>query len=325
MKVLEVPKHYNRMSVGVSMKGVTILNEAAYRQRHKGADDILQQPTTGLITKKNYFKTHQHELPGKKKKRKKTEASEITEKKVDTIKSFKPAREYQIDKKKVSHRILGFANKMKGEKLLYFWTVSFPIKTTDDEGYRLLNIWLTRMRSELHLKNYLWIAERQKNSTVHYHICINQRLDVRKANRFMRSAIMTSINSRSINWTREAAKNYNGVDISKNRKTKRTINFAKQKNQKALSNYLTKYVSKSNEKFTHLAWHNSRGYSNLVIQVCLTAPEYFGSSLRLQVDVDNPLIGEYFTFFRWVGTPPADLCSYLAMINQLIDDLTYTA
>ena len=44
---------------------------------------------------------------------------------------------------------------MKGEKLLYFWTISFPINTTDDTAYILLNKWLTRIKNGLYVKRLL--------------------------------------------------------------------------------------------------------------------------------------------------------------------------
>ena len=49
---------------------------------------------------------------------------------------------------------------------------------------------------------------------------------------------MTSIDKKEIEWTRNQAANYNGVDIAKDRKTRRVTNFAKQNKEKALSNNL---------------------------------------------------------------------------------------
>lgn len=320
------------MSISVSMKGVTHLLEGRYKQRHQGSRDTLQQPTTGFITKKQYYKSFPEELQVKRKQiKKKVDNILQSDNQAQAVKVPR-LKAYTIDKKQVTHRILNYVNQMKGEKLLYMWTVTFHAGTQDAIAYKLLNKWLTRLRKESMIKEYLWIAERQKGdrlkdkskkptNTLHFHIAINNRMDVKRANRYMRASIMTCIDDGEINYSREHAKNYNGVDIAKNKTTHRVTNFAKQKNQKALSNYLAKYVSKSSDTFQHLAWHNSRGYSNLIISVALTPEEFFSSTLKELVDIDKPLEGQYFIFFRWKGEPPKSLLNYLAGCNQKIMEL----
>jgi hypothetical protein len=211
---------------------------------------------------------------------------------------------------------------MKGEKLLYFWTVTFPKGTDDNTAFILLNKWLTRLRQEKLLKEYLWVTERQQNKTIHFHIVINQKLDVKKANRYMRACIMYSIDKNEIQWSRVQAMSYNGVDISKDRKTRRVTNFAKQNKQKSLSNYLTKYVTKNNETFSHLAWHSSRGYSNLITSVRFTSIEYQQSNCQNLLFTESPIETEWFIHYRWKGEPPKDLLNYLAQINQHVQTLT---
>lgn len=320
------------MSVSVSIKGVTHLIEGRYKRRHQGSKEILQQPVTGFITEKDYYKKFPNELPKpKKKKPKKLLTEPEPEPEIPVMKKPR-VKAYVIDKKQVTHRILNYVNQMKGEKMLYMWTVTFHAGTSDDIAYKLWNKWLTRLRKENLIKEYLWVAERQKGdrlqdkskkptNTLHFHMAINHRMDIKKANRYMRACIMTCIDSNEITYSRENAKNYNGVDIAKNQKTRRVTNFAKKKNQKTLSQYLSKYVSKSTDTFTHLAWHNSRGYSNLIISIALTPAEFFGSTLRDLVDVEKGLEGQYFVFFRWKGEPPKKLLDYLAGCNQKIMEL----
>src|SRR3989304_8750072 len=116
---------------------------------------------------------------------------------------------------------------MSGEKMLYFWTVTLPPGTSDNIAFVLLNKWLTRLRQEKMIKEYLWISERQQNGTIHYHMVINRKMNVQKANKFMRASIMHCINDGSIIYDRNKATRYNGIDISKDRKTRKVINFAK--------------------------------------------------------------------------------------------------
>jgi hypothetical protein len=309
-----LPTHVD-MSYSISLTGVTILKQTRYKTRHSGAADIVQTPGQGFQKLSSYKISHKEEFTKKKVRKKKVSVVKICSN------EQKKVRGYMIDKKQVSHRIRNYVNSMRSEKLLYFWTVSFPKGTSDDAAYLLLNKWLTRLRQEKMLGEYLWIAERQQIGTIHFHLCINNRMDVKKANRFMRASIMYSIDKKEIEWTREQAKNYNGVDIAKNRKTGRVTNFAKQKNEKSLSNYLTKYVTKNSGIFQRLAWHSSRGYSNLIIAVRLSRSELILTKFSSYLDKEKPLEGEYYLHYCWKNGPPGKLLHYLRNINQIIQNL----
>jgi hypothetical protein len=310
MQLLGVPHTHNDMLVSLSLTGVTILKQGKYKSRHAGSKDIIQKPIEGLMLRKNDALELERlaAIPQRKKK--------VINPDSASVKKEKSARTYTINKKEISHRIRNMVNQMKGEKKLFFWTVTFPVGASDDAAFILLNKWLTRLRQEKMLRSYLWITERQKNGTIHFHVAIHQRICVKKANKFMRACIMHSMNKGEITWSREAAKNYNGVDISKNRKTKRVTNFAEKKNQRSLINYITKYVSKNNEAFSHLAWHSSRDYSNLIIAVRLTDTEYqqvhFKSGIADKITCES----EWFIFYKWKVEPPDTLVKYLSHANQ---------
>lgn len=292
------------------MTGVTMLKQYRYKQRHGGLKTIVQIPGKGFDLSKN------HMIKKKKVKSKKQLQSELQNPIVKSKGSKVKNRMYTINKKEVIHKVRGYVNQMKGEKLLYFWTVTFPVNTTDDTAHTLLNKWLTRLRSEKMIKEYLWISERQQNKTLHFHMVINRRMDVKKANKFMRASIMHCINNSEIQYSRIQAKNYNGVDIAKDRKTKRVTNFAKQNKQKALSNYLTKYITKNNEGFKHLAWHNSREYSNIITSVRFTKREMSVSKCGELMNSEKKIETEFFIFHSWKNGTPSDILKYLGMINQ---------
>lgn len=315
MKYLDVPHTTEDMRYSVGMTGVTVLKQSRYKYRHAGYSDIEQKPTTGFQIKTKNKTTVRHRFSRGKAKQK-PQGKRIPNSGIEKRKSV-----YVVNKKEIIHRVRGYINQQKGEKLLYFWTVTFPVLTSDNTAYILLNKWLTRLRQESLLKEYLWIAERQQNKTIHFHLVINNRMCIKKANRFMRACIMYSIDKKEIPWSRDKAKNYNGVDIAKDRKTRRVINFAKEHKQKALSNYLTKYITKNDEKFDHLAWHSSRGYSNLVIAVRFTNKEVMHSKLRYLIQKEEPLETEYYIHYRWKGSPPKDLLLYLSNINQAIQQI----
>lgn len=298
------------MVASLSLKGICFLNGTRFKRRHKGAPDYLQQPTIGFVSKQQYKTTHPQEYTPKRRRN--------TQKK--PVELRKP-RIYTIDKKTVTHRILGFINSMPGTKRLHLWTITFKEGTPDAVCFHLLRKWLQRMVTDEGLKHYCRITERQKNGTVHFHLTINQWFDIQRANRYMRAAMMRSVDNGEIEMNRDDIKKYNGVDICKDKKTRRVINFAKRKSQKALSNYLAKYVTKNDEKFPQLAWHNSRTYTNVITHVQLTLHEYNKTPLQNHLDTDNPLCCEWFTFYRWKGRPPDSISSYLGYATNSINQL----
>lgn len=312
MQLLEVPFHHDEIKSSMSLTGITVLKETQYKTRHSKTPQLTQLPTFGYIANTDPFLKDFIPPPPKKYPKKIDPSIELPPKKT-RIKA-----KYIVNKKEVTHRIRNMILAMSGEKQLYFWTITFFQDTTDDTAFTLMNKWLTRLRTEKMLKSYLWVSERQKNGTIHFHMAIPHRMDIKRANQFMRASIMHSINKGEVQVTREQAKNYNGVDIAKDRKTKRIINFAKGKRANSLTNYLTKYITKNDGTFTHLAWHSSRDFSNLVISVRFTTREMDASNVMLFVDLEKILEGEYYTFYRWKKEPPRELMKYLSELNNMI-------
>jgi hypothetical protein len=311
MQLLDFPPTSHDIKVSLSLTGVTILKEGKYKTRHSLPKHITQIPYGGLVLTKSLPRSN----PSTKRKLK---PCCINKNEPLVVKPAKPPRQYTIDKKEVSHRIKNYCLQQKGEKQLYFWTVTFPINTHDDICFLLLNKWFTRLKKEKMLKSYLWVSERQQNNTLHFHIAIPHRMCVKKANRYMRACIMWCINKNEIDWDRQQAVKYNGVDIAKNRQTKRVTNFAKQSKARTLTHYLTKYVTKNNGQFTHLAWHCSRDFSNLVISVRLTDREWERDISRNFIH-DVPIFdGQWALFYKWKDSPPPGFVKYLMLLNQEI-------
>lgn len=302
------------MVVKVSMKGITHCKAGRFKKRHYGCKDIYETPGAKFYTREEYKKLFPEEFTHKRKKT-------GSKARADKPPKEKLQHNYRIDKAKIVSRLQTFTATQKGEKQLYFWTITFPQGTTEEECHRLFNIWLTRCREELHLKSYLWVKERQQNKTVHFHLAIHQRLSVKIANRYMRATIMHSIDDGLINWSRTKAIRYNGVDIAKDRKTKRVVNFAKRKKERALQIYLTKYITKNNGEFKQLAWHNSRDYSNLVISFSLTRNELLQWQLFINIRRDSQYENDYFTSWYWHKQPPDKVIKYLTEINSLIREV----
>lgn len=268
---------------------------------------------------------------------------------------------YTINKREVRQRILAYINTMKGQKELYFWTVTFPEGTPDAACYQAFNTWLTALRMRRKgkdgklmramLREYLWIAERQlgdrlkvkkaATGTIHFHIAIPHFMNVTRANALMRGTLKNLAKKGLMpgaicngktgeQYYLPSITKYNGVDICKNRKTNRIVNFAVKKGSRALASYLTKYVTKNDAgvpdstghievpAFTHLAWHNSRGFSCLFTGVTFTVQEFTALGFRPFLNKVRQFPMNFATFIPWLYGPPPLLHDHLFQLNSSV-------
>lgn len=264
-------------------------------------------------------------------------------------------KSYKIDKAKVRQRIIAYINTQKGKKQLFFWTVSFPEHTPDDICYKAYNAWLTALRQHKMLREYIWVAERQtgerlkdKNkaptNTIHFHIAIPHFLNVQRANAMMRGILKGYAKKGLIpgamcdgrtkdTYYKPCISRYNGVDICKHRTTRKPINFAIKKGARALAAYLTKYVTKNDAGvadelgniavpgFSHLAWHNSRGFSCLFTGVTCTLNEFRRVGFGAYLNRVRVFKMEFATFVPWLMGPPPLLMQHLYELNSIIQTL----
>lgn len=181
----------------------------------------------------------------KTKKPKKTK--EPKEKKPKSLKNFR------INKKEVTQRINALSALKISKNNLFFGTISFPINFPDTSAIKVLNSWLTTVRLKTDYFNYVWVSERQKNGTLHYHIIFNKFLNVRLYNYIIAKAIDVEIKNNNLSWSNSSKEKYNGLDIRK------IFNL------KSITAYVTKYVSKSNDIFNSRAWGMDHTTANLFI------------------------------------------------------------
>jgi hypothetical protein len=334
--------HQSHLSFKVTQTGVTLLTKSKYRSRYTGSKNCAVDINGNLHLKSSEAKKLA-ESPDKKKRlavqanRTKCNVHEpqISDNLSTQTNDLSPLetrlstqRGYKINKREVRQRLLGYINTQRGKKELYFWTVTFFAGTSDDLCYKIFNIWLTSLRKYKMLREYLWIAERQDGkraphkaptNTLHFHIAIPHRMDVHRANRMMAGTLKTFARRGELPATVHQCSRYNGVDISKNRNTKRVINFAIKKGSRALSNYLTKYVTKNDVEFSHLAWHNSRGYSQLFTGVTFTLEEFKKFAFGFFLDRRRVFeIGDFAKFIPWIRDPPPLVEDHLYKLNSFI-------
>lgn len=173
----------------------------------------------------------------------------------------------QINKSKVKGKMYALFNLSCSRKFIAFYSVSFPIGINDDKCFALWNNWLTILRKRFELSNYVWITERQKNGTLHFHMLTNNYMPIKSINRVMAICINNKVLLHEIEWGKSSLEKYNGVDVDAVYNSKRHKRSGKQFNSAELRNwltkYLTKYITKNTEKFKHLCWHCSRSVSQL--------------------------------------------------------------
>lgn len=223
-------------------------------------------------------------------------------------------------------------------------------KQIDKDG-KLVTRW---KMSRAMLREYLWIAERQlgerlvikkdATGTIHFHIAIPHFMNVQRANSMMRGTLKNLAKRGLMPGAVCSAKTgetyflpciekYNGVDICKNKKTGRIVNFAIKKGSRALATYLTKYVTKNDAgvpdetghieipAFTHLAWHNSRGFSCLFTGVTFTIQEFINFGFGQFLNRVRSFRMNFATFIPWLYGPPPLLTDHLYQLNSYIQTL----
>lgn len=242
----------------------------------------------------------------------------------ESIVTKEKTRKYRLKKTKIRNKILNFFSLNASKKFCAFYSISFPHNISDEIGYRLLNTWLTRCRKECGLKSYLWVAERQKNGTLHFHLITNNYMNIRKVNNFMKEAIYTQWSKSEISTTEKNIKKYNGVDVDNLYYSKRAKNRKKRlpkiEAQRKLSYYLTKYISKNNTLSDRLPWHCSRDISALFTKI-----NYYNADDCEIIDLvaDNPdavatYKADYFTMHFFMFIPDEHHFNDLVEANNLI-------
>ena len=179
----------------------------------------------------------------------------------------KAITERKINKTKVKGKMYALFNLRCSRRFMAFYSISFPIGTSDNQAFICWNYWLTQLRKRFNLENYIWVTEKQKNGTIHFHMLTNNYMPILQINRVMAIIINSQVEKGLQTWGSSSIDSYNGVDVDSIFNSKRHKKTGKNLNPSELRNwitkYVTKYVSKNNETFEHLCWHCSRSISIL--------------------------------------------------------------
>jgi hypothetical protein len=217
---------------------------------------------------------------------------------------------YRLNKSKVKRKCHAFSRLEKSQVFLAFYTISFPLNLSDEICYKIFNTWLTRCRNKSGLKSYLWVAERQKNGTIHFHLLTNDFMKIKLVNGFMASALKTEKKKGNEVLKEVDVEIYNGVDV------KRVGN-----KKKGLITYLVKYISKNDIRFYRLPWHCSRDVSRLFTSINLDESDEEKILALLPDDKQKYTETYEMEFVKVTGfkfTPKDEVFSDLDMMNEMI-------
>jgi hypothetical protein len=217
---------------------------------------------------------------------------------------------YRLNKSKVKRKCHAFSRLEKSQVFLAFYTISFPLNLSDQICYKIFNTWLTRCRNKSGLKSYLWVAERQKNGTIHFHLLTNDFMKIKLVNGFMASALKTEKKKGNEVLKEVDVEIYNGVDV------KRVGN-----KKKGLITYLVKYISKNDIRFYRLPWHCSRDVSRLFTSINLDESDEEKILALLPDDKQKYTETYEMEFVKVTGfkfTPKDEVFSDLDMMNEMI-------
>jgi hypothetical protein len=157
-------------------------------------------------------------------------------------------------KQKIRKKIMCFAQAYKDKKRLSFVTLTFLNEVTDEKAIDIFRKFLDNVKKRSQDFQYIWIVERQTknavfNGNAHFHIITNKFWKIDKWwNYWMDLQIKNGIKPREKDFRPSSA-----FDVKQ-----LTTN-----NAKGLSSYVTKYVTKNNDKFKCQVWNCSKKVSQL--------------------------------------------------------------
>lgn len=184
-------------------------------------------------------------------------------------------RLWKMNRTEVMRRGHAYAGLRSSKSFLAFYTASFPAGMPERVIVQVWNTILTRWRQELGLKSYLWVAERQKNGTRHYHMLTNCWMPISRANEIAAIAIDTFVRRGLCSWGNSSLQKYNGIDVKRVKGDPRLKGRARMLDaQNRTVGYLVKYMGKGTAESEFRLWHCSRMVSALFVSMTVSEDQF---------------------------------------------------
>ncbi|KAF2335646.1 rolling circle replication-associated protein [Flavobacterium daemonense] len=198
------------------------------------------------------------EFTGSALQRKKQPPKEKTEKeataskpKAEKTKEIKLRFLSKRSKQKIRKKLICFA---RCHKKLSFVTLTFLNKVTDEQAVNILRKFIDNVKKRSVNFQYLWVAERQTkndmfNGNIHFHMITNKYWKIEKWwNYWLGLQKKNGVIPRDENYKPSSA--FDVRELNSN-------------NIRSIASYVTKYVTKNNDKFKCQVWNCSRQVSEL--------------------------------------------------------------
>ena len=219
----------------------------------------------------------------------KKQVPETSYKRGDSLHFFSQRSKGKVrDKCTALHRCLG--------KQKTFATLTFIGDVSDTVGVKLLNKFLTALRDRYGRIHYIYIAERQLQTTnrIHFHLIINKFLPVREINalwvlqQYNEGIQFEGISKAQVEeWIRTDRENPDRK--SELQKHLNPFDVEKIRGIHGLSYYLTKYITKGNNSggFGCAVWHCSRVVSRLFTKTVVSRSTFAAASSYVNSNLDK--------------------------------------
>lgn len=201
---------------------------------------------------KMYGTKPKNEFTGSAEQRKKVVAKKPSKPKLKTdMKEVKLRTLSKRSKQKIKKKITCFS---RCYKKLSFVTLTFLNKVTDEQAINILRKFIDNTKKRSKDFQYIWIVERQnKNDSFkgnpHFHMITNKYWDIKKYwNYWMELQIKNGVIPRDKNFRPSSA--FDVKQLTSN-------------NIRSIASYVTKYVTKNNDKFKCQVWNCSKKISLL--------------------------------------------------------------
>ncbi len=146
-----------------------------------------------------------------------------------------------------------FAQAYKHKKRLSFVTLTFLNSVTDEKAIIIFRKFLDNVKKRSQDFQYIWVVERQTKNTIfknniHFHMVTNKHWKIKKWwNYWMDLQIKNGIKPRKKDFRPSSA--FDVKQLSTN-------------NVRGLISYITKYITKNNDKFKCQVWNCSKKVSH---------------------------------------------------------------
>jgi hypothetical protein len=152
---------------------------------------------------------------------------------------------------------------------------------------------------------------------------VSNYVNIVEYNRLMKETLLNGLNKREFQYDRRKLQNYNGVDLMKDRTTRKVINFAKSKDYKNVSKYVTKYVTKNKTSMSRQVWHCSRLLSNLATKVNITEDELVTLENHIANDLKPIFENEHIMFFAFKPNTETVFHKMLRYVNLTLEQCDF--